>query len=122
MNLGVLQCKNCWKWKHTTFTCYTHGAKCQKCNGPHKIKYYREIVQCYKTNFKNNSPRLKTKKEEPYTHMIKYVNYKGKHYADSYNCPFQKYRFNREQYVKKSQELKEIKANLIHLIIGGGKQ
>ena len=22
MNPGVLQCKNCWKWDHTTFLCY----------------------------------------------------------------------------------------------------
>jgi len=31
MNLGVLQCHNCWKWGHTTFSCKAHGSKCQKC-------------------------------------------------------------------------------------------
>jgi len=23
MNSGILQCKNCWKWSHTTYACYS---------------------------------------------------------------------------------------------------
>ena len=38
MNLGVPQCKNCWKWEHTTFSCRIQGSKCIKCNGPHRSK------------------------------------------------------------------------------------
>jgi len=36
MNLGVPQCKNCWKWGHVIFSCRIQGSKCVKCNGPHK--------------------------------------------------------------------------------------
>ena len=36
MNLEVLECKNCWKWGHTTFTCCTHGSKYVKCNSTTK--------------------------------------------------------------------------------------
>ena len=43
MNLGVPQCKNCWKWGHSTFSCYIQGAKCVNCNGPHKSEHYREF-------------------------------------------------------------------------------
>ena len=38
MNSGVLQCKNCWKWEHTTMSCRIQGSKYVKCNGPHKSK------------------------------------------------------------------------------------
>ena len=34
MNLGVPQCKNCWKWGHATFSCRIQGSKCIKYNGP----------------------------------------------------------------------------------------
>ena len=40
------------------------------------------MVWCCKTNFKTNPSRLETKKEEPYTHTFKCVNYKGNHHAD----------------------------------------
>ena len=43
MNPGVPQCKNCWKWGHTTFSCKIQGAKCVKCNGLHKSEYHREF-------------------------------------------------------------------------------
>ena len=29
MNLGVLQCKNCWKWDHTTGACRIQGPDIQ---------------------------------------------------------------------------------------------
>ena len=40
MNPSVPQCKNCWKWKHATFSCRIQGAKCVKCNGPHKSEHH----------------------------------------------------------------------------------
>ena len=43
MNPGVSQCKNCWKWGHATFSCKIQGAKCVKCNSPHKFEYHREF-------------------------------------------------------------------------------
>ena len=40
MNPGVPQCKNCWKWSHATFSCKIQGAKCVKCNSPHKSEHH----------------------------------------------------------------------------------
>ena len=40
MNSGIPQCKNCWKWGHATFLCRIQGAKCVKCNSPHKSKHH----------------------------------------------------------------------------------
>ena len=65
MNPGVPQCKNCWKWGHTTFSCRIQGAKCVKCNGPHKSEHHREFGWYCKGNTKLNPPRLETKKGEP---------------------------------------------------------
>ena len=48
MNPGVPQCKNCWKWGHSTFSCRIQGAKCGKCNGPHKSEHHREFSWCCK--------------------------------------------------------------------------
>ena len=58
MNPGVPQCKNCWKWGHSTFLCRIQGAKCIKCNGPHKSEHHREFGWCCKANAKTNPPRL----------------------------------------------------------------
>ena len=41
MNPGAPQCKNCWKWGHSTFSCRIQGAKYIKCNGPHKSEHHR---------------------------------------------------------------------------------
>ena len=70
INSGIPQCKNCWKWDHTIFAYCTHGIKCQKCNGPHKLEYYRKIVWYYKANFKTNPLKLETKKEKFYTPIL----------------------------------------------------
>jgi len=43
MNPGTLQCKNCWKWGHATFSCRVQGSKCAKCNGSHKFGHYQEF-------------------------------------------------------------------------------
>ena len=69
------------------------------------------MVWCCKTNFKTNSFRLETKKEELYTYTFKYVNYEGDYHADRYDCSFWKHRFNREWHTKKSQKLREIRAS-----------
>ena len=76
MNPGILQCENCQKWDYSTFMYYIYGAKCQKCNRPHKLKYYREIAQCCKANFKTNPPRLETKKGKLCIYSFKCIKYK----------------------------------------------
>ena len=42
MNPGVLQCKNCWKWGHSTLSCRSHISRCAKCYGAHITKHHRE--------------------------------------------------------------------------------
>jgi len=96
MNPGVPQYHNCWKWGHSTFSCHTHGSRCQKCNGPHKLEHHRDLAWYCKANFKLNSPRLETAKGEPCPHSFKCVNCKGKHMANNNKCLFWKHRFNRE--------------------------
>jgi len=118
MNLGVLQCKNCWKWKHTTFACHIYGSKCLKCNGSHKLEHHHDIVWYCKANFKLNLLRLKTLKSEPYIHTFKCINYKDEHQSDSYNCSFWKYQFNCNWHNKKSQELQEVRVKSICSSIG----
>ena len=105
MNPGVLQCKNCWKWGHTTFSYRIQGSKCVKCNRLHKSDNYHEFSWCCKANDKLNPPCLETKKGEPYLHFFKYSNCWGDYQADSNLCPFWKNRFNREWHQKKYVEI-----------------
>ena len=107
MNPGVPLCKNCWKWGHATMSCRIQGAKCVKCNGPHKSEHHREFGWCCKANDKTNPPRLETKKGEPCPHSFKYSNCKGDHQADSIHCPFWRHQFNCEWHVKKYTEICE---------------
>jgi len=88
MNSGVPQCKNCWKWGHTTFSCKIQEARCVKCNGPHKSEHHREFGWCCKANPKINPPRLETKKDKPCPHSFKCLNCHGDYQADSNLCPF----------------------------------
>ena len=88
MNPGVPQCKNCWKWGYSMFSCRIQGAKCVKCNGSHKSEHYRKFGWCCKANAKTNPPRLETKKGEPCPYKFKCSNCKGDHQADSNHCPF----------------------------------
>ena len=97
MNSGVYYCKNCWKWGYTTYS-----SKYQKCNSSHELKHHREMVWYYKANFKINSPKFETKKEESCIHSFKYINCKSKYQIDSNICPFWKHRFNRDWHTKKS--------------------
>ena len=96
MNPGVLQCKNCWKWDHTTFLCRIQELKYVKCNGPHKSENHREFGWCCKANDKINPPRMETKKGDPCPHTFKCSNCRGDHQADSNQCLFWRHRFNRE--------------------------
>jgi len=107
MNPGVPLCKNCWKWGHATLSCRIQGARCVKCNGPHKSEHHREFGWCCKANDKTNPPRLETKKGKPCPHSFKCSNCKGDHQADSVHCPFWRHRFNREWYIKKYTEIHE---------------
>ena len=96
MNSSVPQCKNCWKWKHATFSCRIQGSKCVKCNGLYKSKNYHQFGWCCKANEKTNLLRLETKKDKPCPHTFKCSNCQGNHQADSNLCPFWKHRFNHE--------------------------
>ena len=96
MNPGVLQCKNCWKWGHTTFSYRIQGSKCIKCNGLHKSNNHHEFGWCCKANDKLNPPHLETKKGKLCLHSFKCSNCRGDHQADSNLCLFWKNRFNRE--------------------------
>ena len=53
-NPGVPQCKNCWRWGHSTFSCRIQGSKCVKCNGPHKLENHCKFGWCCKANKKMN--------------------------------------------------------------------
>ena len=64
---------------YTTFTCCLYDSKCQKCNSLYKVKHYRDIVWCYKANFKINPSKLKIKKGESCPHLFKCINCKGEH-------------------------------------------
>ena len=113
MNLGVPQCKNCWKWGHSTFSCCIQEAKYVKYNGPHKLEHHREFGWYCKANAKINPPRLETKKGEPCPYTFKYSNYRGDHQANSNICPFWRHCFNREWHVKKYTEIHENRSQSI---------
>ena len=100
MNPSVLQCKNCWKQGHTTFTYCFQDARCLKCNGSHKLEHHQHFACCYKANFKINPPHLKTKQGEPCPYLFKYINCKSNHQVDSNSCLFWYYYFNKEWHVK----------------------
>ena len=122
MNLGVPQCKNCWKWGHSTFSCRIQGSKCVKCNGPHKSDHHREFGWCCKANPKLNPPRLETKKGDPCPHSFKCSNCKGDHQADSNTCLFWRHRFHREWHIKKYAEIRDNRSKSIHSEASGSNQ
>ena len=107
MNPGVPQCKNCWKWGHIDRVCCIQGAKYVKCNRPHLTAHYCHFAWCCKVNDKINPPRLETKKGKPCPHTFKCLNCKGDHQADSIECPFWKYCFNKEWHIKEYSKLQE---------------
>ena len=44
MNLGILQCKNCWKWGYMTGVYRIQGARHIRCNGPYKSEHYHYFI------------------------------------------------------------------------------
>jgi len=88
MNPGILLYKNCWRWKHTIFTCCAYSSKYSKCNRPHKLKHHWDMVWYCKPNFKINPLRSETLKEILCTYIFKCTNYKKKHQANSIACSF----------------------------------
>ena len=114
MDPGIPQCKNCWKWGHTTFSCRIQGSKYIKCNGSHKSENHCNFRWCCKANAKINPLRLETKKGEPCSHSFKYLNCHGDHQADSNLCLFWRHRFNREWQQKKYSEICENRSKSIH--------
>ena len=88
VNFSVPQCKNCWKWEHTTISCRIQGSKYVKYNGPHKSENHCQFEWYYKANEKTNPPCLKTKKDKPCLHVFKCSNYCGNHQVDSNLCLF----------------------------------
>ena len=103
MNPGVLQCKNCWKWGHSTLSCHSHISRYAKCYGAHITKHHREKAWCCMENKKANHSA--TKEGEPCPHVFKCMNCKDNHQADSYSCLYWRNRFNREWHGRKQQEL-----------------
>ena len=76
-NPGIPQCKNCWRWGYSMFSCRIQGSKCIKCNGPYKSENHHKFGWCCKANKKTNLPCLETKKSKPYPHSFKYSNCQG---------------------------------------------
>ena len=64
INSGIFQYKNCQKWGYTIFTYYMYRAKCLKNNKLYKLEHYRNIIWCYKANFKMNLSKLKIPREK----------------------------------------------------------
>ena len=62
INSSIPQYKNCWKWGNITFICCMHRAKCQKCNGLHKLKHYRDMVYVVATTCHSRTNDLTTSK------------------------------------------------------------
>jgi len=54
MNPGIPQCKNCWKWGHSTLSCCSHISRCTKCYGAHTTEHHREKAWCCMENKKAN--------------------------------------------------------------------
>ena len=40
INPGIPQCKNCWKWGHSTLSCRSHISRCAKCYGAHDTEHH----------------------------------------------------------------------------------
>ena len=114
MNPGIPQCKNCWKWGHSTFSCRIQGAKCVKYNSLYKSEHHCKFGWYCKANAKTILPRLETKKGKPCLYSFKCSNCRGEHQVDSNQCLFWRYSFNREWHQKKYIEIWDNRAKSIH--------
>jgi len=54
INPGILQCKNYWKWDHSTLSCCSHISRYTKCYGAYVTKHHREKAWCCMENKKTN--------------------------------------------------------------------
>ena len=99
MNPGVPQCKNCWKWGHSTLSCRSHISRCAKCYGAYITEHHREKAWCCIENKKLN--HLATKEGEPCPYIFKCMNCKEDHQADSYSCSYWCNHFNQEWHGRK---------------------
>ena len=122
MNPRVSQCKNCWKWKHTTFSCRIQESKYVKCNGLHKSENYHEFGWYCKANEKTNSLYLETKWGELCPYIFKCSNCQGDYQVDSNLCLFWKYRFNHKWHQKNYTEIHENRTKSIHFIGNSNSQ
>jgi len=113
MNLGVLQCKNCWRWGHATHSYKVQGVRYVKCSGPHKTKHHCQFGWYCKMNNKINSLQLETKKY----FILKCSNCCGDHQADSNQCLFWKHRFNHKWHNKKQVKIHKNRNKLIYLVV-----
>ena len=85
------------------------------------IIHYCQFVWCCKANNKTNSPRLETKKNKLCSHSFKCSNYKGEHQADSTDCLFWKYRFNKEWHAKEYAKIQDNWKQSICSAVNGNK-
>ena len=99
MNPGVPQCKNYWKWRHSTLSYCSYISRYAKYYGAHTTKHYREKAWCCIDNKKAN--HMATKEDEPCPYTFKCMNCKGNHQADSYSCLYWHNHFNREWHGRK---------------------
>jgi len=93
--------------------CYIQGAKYVKCNSPYLTKHHH-FAWCCKANNKINPPRLEIKKDKPCPHSFKYLNCRGEHQADLYDCPFWKHCFNKKWHTKEYTKIQNNWRNLTH--------
>ena len=99
MNPGIPQCKNCWKWGHSTLSCHSHISRCAKCYEAHTTEHHREKAWYCMENKKAN--RAATKEGKLCPHIFKCMNFKGDHQADSYSCHYWHNCFNRDWHGRK---------------------
>ena len=99
--------------------CCIQEAKYVRYNGPHLSEHHCHFAWCCKANDKINSPRLETKKGKPCPHSFKCLNCKGKHQADSNDCPFWKHHFNKEWHVKEYVKIQDNRRNSTHSAMNG---
>ena len=113
----VAQYCNCWCWGHPTHACHAQGAKCQKCDGPHRVENYRLLAWCCKANSKSNPPREATAAGAPCPHTFKYLNCKGDYAAHDNKCPFWHHCFDKQWHSNKAAEMCSGRAN--HSTVNG---
>ena len=111
MHPGVAQCCNCWHWGHPTHTCHAQGAKCQKCNGPHRVENHRLLAWCCKANPKSNLSKKATVAGVLCPHTFFFCS---TIYYTVFNCSLQQTIYNKQPTVLEISEDR----NTLHKQIG----